>query len=379
MKYIIQLFILVSLLFGEIVMADEISLREKIGQMLIMGFEGKEVNDHSAIVQSIQNENIGGVILFDYNYQTQQFDKNIESPAQVTQLNTRLQQYAQIGNQTHHRPLLPLLISVDYEGGRVDRLKAQYGFPETVSAATVGTMNESQANTVAQQMALTLKAAGFNLNFAPVVDVNVNPDNPIMGKLDRSFSNDPSIVSFYAQLYAENFLSHGVQCAYKHFPGHGSSTTDSHLGFVDVTDSWQSYELQPYSSLSSATSACGMIMTAHVVNRQLDETGLPATLSYEMLTKVLREQLQFDGVIITDDMQMKAITDHYGLERSVRLAINAGADMLIFGNQLSEQPQSATFLVDMIETGVQSGLIRQERIDEAYRRIVALKQSYETT
>lgn len=348
-------------------MADEVSLREKIGQMLIMGFEGKDASDDSAIVQSIKNEHIGGVILF---------DKNIESPQQVTQLNTQLQQHAQIGNQAHQRPLLPLFISVDYEGGRVDRLKAEYGFPETVSAAAVGNMSESQANEVAQQMALTLKNSGFNLNFAPVVDVNVNPDNPIIGQLDRSFSNDPRIVSFYASIYAHNFLSHGVQCAYKHFPGHGSSTTDSHLGIADVTDSWKSYELQPYTSLSSVSSACGMIMTAHVVNRQLDETGLPATLSYEMLTKVLREQLQFDGVIITDDMQMKAITDHYGLERSVRLAINAGADMLIFGNQLSEQPQSAKFLIDMIEQGVESGLIRPERIEQAYRRIVALKQSY---
>lgn len=355
-------------------MADEVSLRDKIGQMLIMGFDGKIVDDKSSIVQSIQNENIGGVILFDYNYQTKQFDKNIESPQQVQQLNAQLQQFTQLANQSHNRPLLPLLISVDYEGGRVNRLKEQYGFPATISAKEVGTMGEIDAQKVVNRMASTLKSSGFNLNFAPMLDVDVNPDNPIIGQLDRSFSADATTVAFYGSLYANGFLAHGVQCAYKHFPGHGSSTTDSHLSFVDVSDTWQPYELEPYSSLVSQT-GCGMIMTAHVINRRLDETGLPATLSYEMLTNVLRKQLNFDGVIITDDMQMKAITDHYGLEKSFQLAINAGADMFIFGNQLVDKPQDAKTLIDIIEEAVHSGYIRQERIDDAYRRIVIFKQS----
>ena len=375
MKYIVSILIILSSLYGTIAMADQVSLRDKIGQMLIMGFDGKDVSYESSIVQSIEKDNIGGVILFDYNYQTKQFDKNIESPQQVQQLNAQLQQFAQLANQSHNRPLLPLLISVDYEGGKVDRLKAQYGFPETISAADVGKMSEVDANEVANRMARTLKESGFNLNFAPVLDVNVNVDNPIIGKLDRSFSDDANTVSFYAKLYANSFLSHGIQCAYKHFPGHGSSTADSHLGFVDVTDTWKQYELEPYSSLLGYEQACGMIMTAHVINRHLDETGLPATLSYEMLTKVLREKLQFDGVIITDDMQMKAISDHYGLEQSIKLAINAGADMLIFGNQLSDKPQDPKAIVDMIETAVNAGYISQDRIDDAYQHIVALKES----
>jgi beta-N-acetylhexosaminidase len=375
MKYIVSILIILSSLYGTIAMADEVSLRDKIGQMLIMGFEGKEVNHHSPIVQSMLNENIGGVILFDYNYQTKRFDKNIESPQQVQQLNAQLQQFAQLANQSHNRPLLPLLISVDYEGGSVDRLKVKYGFPATLSAADVGKMSESDASEAANRMARTLKESGFNLNFAPVLDVNVNVDNPIIGKLDRSFSDDASTVSRYANVYANSFLSHGIQCAYKHFPGHGSSTADSHLGFVDVTDTWKPYELEPYSSLLGYEQACGMIMTAHVINRQLDETGLPATLSYEMLTKVLREKLQFDGVIITDDMQMKAISDHYGLEQSIKLAINAGADMLIFGNQLSDKPQDSKAIVDMIEIAVNAGYISQDRIDDAYQHILVLKQS----
>lgn len=356
-------------------MADHISLRDKIGQMLIIGFEGKMVDRESPIVQSIEHENIGGVILFDYHYQTNRFDKNIESPEQVRSLNARLQHFAQIANQTHDRPSLPLLISVDYEGGNVDRLKAAYGFPTTVSAADVGKMSEIDANSVARRMALTLKQSGFNLNFAPMLDVNVNAENPIIGKLDRSFSDDPDHVALYAGIYSNNFLSHGVQCAYKHFPGHGSASADSHLGFVDVTSTWKPDELKPYLYLLGHEHACGMVMTAHIVNRQLDDTGLPATLSRQILTGILREQLNFDGVIITDDMQMKAISQHYGLEEALVLAINAGADMFIFGNQLTDKPQDPATIIDIIEAAVHSGKIKQSRIDNAYRHIVTFKQS----
>ncbi len=162
---------------------------------------------------------------------------------------------------------------------------------------------------------------------------------------------------------------------YKHFPGHGSSTKDSHLGFVDVTDTWQSYELDPYQQLLNSNESCGVVMTAHIVNRQLDESGLPATLSHTILTHLLRNQLNFKGVIITDDMQMKAISDNYGLEQALVLAINAGADMLIFGNNLSVEPQDPEQLINIIEAKVLSGDISTERINDAYQHIRALKKS----
>ena len=216
--------------------------------------------------------------------------------------------------------------------------------------------------------------AGFNLNFAPVLDVNVNPNNPVIGKIERSFSSDATTVSSYASIYSRHFLNQKIQCVYKHFPGHGSSTEDSHLGFVDVSDTWQSYELNPYQQLLNSNQSCGVIMTAHIVNRQLDESGLPATLSRTILTHLLRKQLNFKGVIITDDMQMKAISDHYGLEQALVLAINAGADMLIFGNNLSVEPQDPEQLIDIIEAKVLSGDINPERINDAYQHIRALKQ-----
>lgn len=275
----------------------------------------------------------------------------------------------------YHRPQLPLLISVDYEGGKVNRLGEQYGFPPTLSAAEVGKRETKEAESIADSMAQTLKKAEFNLDFAPELDVNVNPENPVIGKKERSFSSDPKQVIRYASIYTHHFLDQKIQCAYKHFPGHGSSTKDSHLGFVDVTDTWQPYELSPFEQLLNSYEGCGMVMTAHIVNHQLDPSGLPATLSHKILTDLLRNQLHFKGVIITDDMQMKAISDNYGLEQALVLAINAGADMLMFGNNLSTPAQDPIQVINIIEAKVQSGEISQERINEAYQHIVALKKS----
>ncbi|HDS3837885.1 TPA: glycoside hydrolase family 3 protein, partial [Legionella pneumophila] len=203
-----------------------------------------------------------------------------------------------------------------------------------------------------------------------------NPDNPIIGKKDRSFSSIPEIVTQYAQLYTEQFIKHQIHCSYKHFPGHGSSLSDSHLGFVDISDTWSEQELIPFLQLLSQPNHCDMVMIAHIVNRKLDMTGLPASLSYQIINGLLRRDLKFDGVVITDDMQMKAITNYYGLETAVTLSINAGADMLIFGNQLVEKFQDSTEIIDMIEQKVRSGEISEQRINEAYQRIVKMKRSF---
>lgn len=374
MKFFIACLASLSLLFSSHVMAKSVSLRDKIGQMLLIGFDGKKINAQSSIVKIIQENNIGGVILFDYDYRTKTFDKNIESPEQVKKLNGDLQHFNNKGNVKYHRMQFPLLISVDYEGGKVNRLSDRYGFPKTISALEVGQKSLQEAETIAGSMAQVLKEANFNLNFAPVLDVNVNPDNPVIGKKERSFSGDASTVTTYANIFSRHFLNQKIQCVYKHFPGHGSSTKDSHLGFVDVTSTWQPYELEPYQQLNSKD-ACGVVMSAHIVNRQLDISGLPATLSHKILTDLLRNQLHFKGVIITDDMQMKAISDNYGLEDALVLSINAGADMIIFGNNLSDTPQDPKQVIDIIESKVNSGEISLNRINEAYQHIVVLKKS----
>lgn len=356
-------------------LATETSLRDKIGQMLIFGFEGKAIDIHSPIVKAIDEQNIGGVILFDYDPQTKRFDKNIANPEQVKLLNQQLQSANHTANLAHHRKDLPLLISVDYEGGQVTRLKEEYGFPATISAKTMGIMSTKDVDKIANTMASTLKSAGFNLDFAPVLDVDINPENPIIGKRERSFSSNPVEVAKYAHLFSKQFLKHNVQCAYKHFPGHGSSTADSHLGFVDVTDTWNEQELLPYQQLLAKPNHCGMIMTAHIVNRKLDATGFPATLSHSILTGILRHELKFDGVIVTDDMQMKAIADNYELETALTLAINAGADMFIIGNQLDDTKQDPQKIIDIIEKKVANGEISEDRINEAYRHISLFKKT----
>lgn len=362
-----------SLVYVASLNAAQPGLRDKIGQMLIVGFNGKTFSSLLPVAHAIEHDNIGGVILFDYNPETKTFDKNIESPVQVKKLNKNLQQFALNMNKAHHRALLPLLISVDYEGGKVNRLHPRYGFPEIPSPQVVGQDTLDAANDTAQLMRDTLLFTGFNLNFSPGLDVNVNPDNPIIGKKERSFSADPGVVADYGQVYSSQFMKNKIHCSYKHFPGHGSSTADSHLGFVDITDTWTDQELIPFSQLLSLPDHCDMVMVAHVVNRKLDGSGLPATLSKNMITGLLKEQLHFKGVVITDDMQMKAITDYYGLSMALTLAINAGSDMLIFGNQL-EQFQDPKELINIIESKVRTGEISEQRINDAYKRIVRMKR-----
>ncbi len=341
------------------------SLTEKIGQMLLLGFDGQTLNESSSILRDISQFNIGGVILFDRCLKTKT-QKNIVSSQQVQALTQTLRE--QVAENS-----LPLLISVDYEGGKVNRLKEEYGFVPTYTAVELVEGGPEFALQQARVMARVLATHGFNLDFAPVVDVNIVPNNPIIGMLARSFSEDGGVVSEYAQLFLQAFHEAGILSCYKHFPGHGSSLADSHLGFVDVTSTWDDSELVPYRSFSQLKSPVDMIMTAHIINRQLDPSGLPATLSKPILTDLLRHQLNYEGVVITDDMQMKAISAEFSEEEAMVMAVNAGADMVIYGNQLSDANACAEGLVERIYKNVLNGQIQESRIHEAYERIKNMK------
>lgn len=344
-----------------------IGLRNKISQMLIMGFSGYDI-DESSPVTSWLKDGLGGVLLFDYDLPAQRHGKNLRDKLQIKQLNHDLNHYALLAENA-----LPLFIAIDYEGGVVNRLSKIDGCMPTMKPCDQAQLSEEDWQREAEEMALTLKDLGFNLNFAPVVDLDLNEEQGIIGKLGRSFSKYPAPVIRAASQFVSAFNKHGVACAYKHFPGHGSASGDTHEGFVDVTDSYHDSELEPYAGLFTKPDAAVMVMTAHVINRHLDASGLPATLSYPVLTELLREKIGFKGVIISDDLQMQAISNHYSIDEALRLTINAGADMVIFGNQLGTI--TGTEVVDRIEKLVKSGAIEHARIDSAYQRIAHLKRS----
>lgn len=348
-----------------------IALRQQIGQMLIMGFHGVELDKTNPVRSWLSTDGLGGVILFDVDLSNNTQGKNLQTRQQIINLNQQLKDCARMSSGTAGE--LPLFIAVDYEGGVVDRFKKISGCLTSINPCQLTTLPEKQLIALLQQMADMIKSLGFTLNFAPVVDLNLNDREGIIGKLGRSFSSDPEQVARVARQFVNVFADNGVSCCYKHFPGHGSATGDSHEGFVDVTGTFQYSELEPYQSLLAANEAPAMVMTAHVINRQLDPSGMPATLSHAILTGLLREKIGFDGVIISDDLQMHAISNHFSVEESLLLTINAGADMVIFANQLGNI--SATTVIDMIEHLVRSNQIPLSRIEQAYQRIVKLKYS----
>ena len=339
----------------------DMSLDVKIGQMLIVGFRGLVSDDHP-IVQDIRDRYLGGVILFDYDVPTKTPVRNIESPAQVKALVEALQAVSPT----------PLLVAIDQEGGKICRLKEKFGFPPAVSHQYLGTMNDlALTSKQATAMAQTLAQLGINLNLAPVVDLNINPDNPIIGQLERSFSANPDIVTNHALEFIRAHHEQNVLCTLKHFPGHGSSTDDSHLGLVDVTDTWSRTELEPYANIIRAGET-DAIMTAHVFNANWDPE-YPATLSKPTITDILREELNYDGVVISDDIQMGAIANHYGFETAIQATIEAGVDIIAIANQSVYEENIAPRTAALIKQLVQDGKISEARINESYQRIQRLK------
>lgn len=341
--------------------ADELDVM--IGQMLMAGFRGDTADHDSTIIKDIKERHLGGVILFDYDVVLGKAGRNIKNPDQVRRLTHDLYAAAEI----------PLLIAVDQEGGKVQRLKAKYGFRESPSAKALGKMKDHEVFQAGSMVGKTLFDAGFNLNFAPVADVDVNPDSPAIGKLERSFSPDPGRVARCNELFLEAMAAQEILGCLKHFPGHGSAGTDSHLGVTDVTETWSGKELLPYEMLIRSGKA-KVVMTAHIFNATLD-SKYPATLSHKIITGLLRNRLGFGGVVITDDMNMKAITSRFGREEAIGLAINAGADVLLFGNNLVYDRDIVKKAHAIVRKLVEKGVVSRERINASYARIMRLKES----
>jgi len=360
---------IVLLAFSLSVSAQEpgkkVSLKEMIGEMIMIGFRGVDIHDEPHLLRDIKDYHLGGVIIYEYDVPSKSRPRNIVSSTKLKNLIHDIQEATE----------KPMFIAIDEEGGRVSRLRPAYGFTPTLSAMHYGSLNNADSTYAwADTIATRCRQMGVNMNFSPVVDLCLNPQGPVIAALQRCFSANPEIVVKHAGIVMEAHRKYQIVNALKHFPGHGSAGSDTHEDFTDVTDVWQSIELEPYRQLIKSGDI-DMIMTAHVFNRNWDEK-YPASLSKAVLTGLLRNELNFEGVIITDDLHMGAISDHYTFEETVLQSILAGADILMFSNNSPApyNPEIVPQVFELIEQLIKSGKITEKRIQESYLRITQLKE-----
>ena len=349
-----------SLLANESYTKEEI--QKMISKMLILGFNGENVGQNDEIYKDIKS-GLGGVILFDKDPNDKNKRKNVRNKEQLKKLTSQLQAISKE----------KLLISIDQEGGIVQRLKKEDGFVDTLRASEVALKGESFAKQTYKLLANDLKESGINTDFAPVVDLAINKENKVIVTRGRSFGQSSNEVIKYSSIFVEELKKERIISVLKHFPGHGSSLADSHLGFVDITNTWSQKELEPYQYFI-ANKKVDMIMTAHVFNKNLDK-NYPATLSYNVNTNLLRNKLGFEGVVVSDDLQMSAISKHYDLKQTLTLAINSGVNMLLFANQLAK-PITLKEIVDTVYKQVLNNEIPLEQIIKSNQRIDRMMGKY---
>ncbi len=326
------------------------TLAQKIGQLFMIGIDGTKAPT-KAVQELIKKNNIGGVILF---------SRNIENPTQTAHLTHALSACAK---ET------PLFIAVDQEGGRVSRLPKP--FTQFPAARIVGECDDIPLTySLAEAMAKELAAVGINMNFAPVLDLDTNPNNPIIG--DRSFSHSPLLVEEHGLAMMGGLQDNHIIACGKHFPGHGDTALDSHkaLPVVDLSlDQITHRELRPF--IHNAKNGLTCIMTAHVLYPQIDAKR-PATLSKKIVTSLLRNGVRFSGVIVSDDLEMKGITEQLSVAEAAPLAIEAGCDLMLVCKSYDQQIAALESVIHAVEKKELS----EEQIDQSFHRILALKERF---
>ncbi|MEC0255112.1 beta-N-acetylhexosaminidase [Paenibacillus lautus] len=332
--------------------AADLSLEQKVGQMFICGFNALTPNEHAKIL--IEQYQVGGICYF---------RRNVKTLPQLAELSESLQQLASDSQK------FPLLVSIDQEGGMVARIDHEgiSRIPGNMALGAAGSAEDSYR--VAQIGARELRSLGVNMNFAPCLDVNNNPRNPVIGV--RSFGEDPQAVAALGTAAIKGYQEEGVSATAKHFPGHGDTSVDSHLGRASVPHDLErlhSVELYPFAQ--AIQGGVDAIMTAHVSFPAIEPSDLPATLSHAVLTGLLREEMGFEGLIVTDCLEMHAISKEYGIPEGAIRAIEAGADCVLVSHNLSEQTAAITAVIE----AVRSGRLSEDLIDTAVERILALKQ-----
>lgn len=330
---------------------EDMSLEEKIGQMLFAGISGTAMSDSTQ--RLLHDYHVGGLIFY---------KNNISSTSQIIALQNEIRA-ANKGNK------LPLFLGVDQEGGRINRLPAEVkNMPTSLAIGHVN--NPDYAYEVGAMLGKAVKAFGFNLNFAPVLDVNSNPNNPVIG--DRSFGNEAQTVSHLGVQTMKGMMAEGVIPVVKHFPGHGDTSVDSHLELPTVHKSLaQLEELELVPFRAAVMNGADVVMAAHILLPQIDP-DYPSSMSKAVLTDMLRKGLGFDGVIITDDMTMGAIVNHYSIPEAAVQSVKAGSDVLLIAHEESHI-QAA---IEALKAAVEKGDITEERLDESVARIIKLKQKY---
>ena len=347
---------------------------KKISPMLMFGFPGFSEENPMVdfLIKEIEDNHIDGVVLF---------SSNIQNSKQLKRLTSRIKDASNA----------PILIAVDQEGGRIERLSSKSGFHHTKSPKTVAeSATFEEAEMIYQDMAKMLFEHGINFNLAPVVDLdNFDAPCPVIGGLGRSFSNNTETVVSYARGFINAHKTYNILTSLKHFPGHGYAPYDSHIGLVDVTETVSPLELIPFAELISEGLA-DSVMTAHIMNRKLD-SQFPATMSNNILQGLLREELSFNGVVISDDMQMGAIQKIFSREEAIVNAILAGCDILIFSNNTPElrKIDDFDFLVNhkdfvtpqmvsqIIYNALKDGRLTLDRIEKSLERIKRLKAQFQ--
>lgn len=331
---------------------NDLTLEQKVGQLLMCGFHGQHADEQ--ITHLIRDYHIGGVIYF---------RRNVESIDQLTRLSAELQDIAAEAGA------LPLMISVDQEGGMVARID-QEGMTQVPGNMALGaTGNPEYTLECARILGCELKSIGIDMNLAPVVDVNNNPLNPVIGV--RSYGEHAESVAAHGVAAITGYQSQGIAATAKHFPGHGDTAVDSHLGMVTVPhdrNRLEQMELLPFRKAIEA--GVDAIMTAHVMFPSIEPEPIPATLSHKVLTGLLREEMGFEGIIITDCLEMHAISKPYGVAEAAVRAVEAGADLILVSHTLQDQVAA----LEGIYEAVRTGRISEEVIHQAVERIITWKK-----
>jgi len=348
--------ILFLCLFITSIFAKNTSLESMISQMLMVGVGGDKSSDKwvKQLHDDVKNDRVGGIILF---------RKNVKNPKELKKL---INYFKKI------KTAQPIFIAIDQEGGKVQRLSLKNGFHDYPTAYDIEkNKNLDETYKIYKKLADELKEYGFNLNFAPVVDLNINPNSPAIGAKKRSYSDKEEIVISYASEFINAQNDAGIISVLKHFPGHGSAVADSHKRLTDVSNTWRYEELKPYYFFSKYKKAKA-VMVSHVTLDKFDK-NYPASLSKNMINGLLREQLGFNGVVFSDDMNMKAITDIYTLKQAVIKAINAGVDVLVFSSYFTKKSSVIKEVGGIILQAVKNGEIDKKTIENSYRRVRELK------